>query len=163
MKKLLLLVFVSSLFTINAQSYKYDFKSKVDIEAAIQTTNLNDIYNQVGVHRLGYGYYVGTVIGKKGGNISVLSSNLGSELSKQGTTTDIISNSEFQFRQNGQNYILAKTVFLHKHGSSWYPILSRREAIEVVSEMKKLLELELMTQEEYDEEFKKIRKVLSII
>ena len=158
MKKLLLLLFVTALFSVNAQSYKYDFKAKVDIEAAIQTTDLNDIYNQVGVHSLGYGYYVATAIGRRDADIKAY--NLVNSYNKQGTTTERISKTSFQFRQNGQNYTLTKIIFLHKDNWYWYPVLTRREAIEVVSEMKELLELDLITQQEYNEEFEKIKRVI---
>ena len=162
MRKLLFLFFVTFVFQLNAQSYKYDFKSKVDIEAAIQTTNLNNIYNQVGLKYLGYGYYLGTAISKKnrGTKAVVKARNYASDISKQGYTTDIITSTKFEFRQNGETYELAKCVILLKHGSTWYPSINRSEAIEVVSEMKDLLELGLISQKEYDEEFEKIKRVI---
>jgi len=156
MRKLLFLFFVTFVFQLNAQSYKYDFKSKVDIEAAIQTTDLNDIYNQVGVHSLGYGYYVATAIGK-GNAAKIKARNLITDFRY---FTNEISKSSFQFRQNGQNYELVKIVFLQINQSIGYPVISRSEAIEVVSEMKDLLELGLISQKEYDEEFEKIKRVI---
>jgi len=155
MKKLLLLLFVSCLFTVNAQSDEYDFKSKNDIEAAIQTTNLNDIYNQAGIHSLGYGYYVATAIDRWDSRLAA--GNLIRTWKKKGNK-DIISNTSFEFRQNGKNYSITKLVFLH--GSGWGPVLNRKEAIEVISENKELLKLELMTQAKYDTELERIKLML---
>jgi len=167
MKKLLLLLFVTSLFQLNAQTLKYEINSKVEIEAALETTDLNSIYNKVGVNSLGYGYYVLTSIETDlRYDTSDYWKTSVSRYQRRGVYVEEISRSSFTFRENGQIKKLKKIVFLQKcvftrNGESdWYPILTRSEAIEVASEIKDLLELGLMSKNDYDIEMSTIKYML---
>jgi hypothetical protein len=58
LRNLLLLLFVTSIFQVNAQSYKIE--QEIDVNGALDITNMNSVYNQMGVHYVGNGYYAST-------------------------------------------------------------------------------------------------------
>jgi len=168
MRKLLLLLFLTSVFQLNAQSNKYEINSKVEIEAALETTDLNSIYNKVGVNSLGNGYYVLTSIKTdlRYDTTDYWKTSV-SSYQRRGVYVEEISRSSFIFRENGQNKKLIKIVFIQKckfkrNGEqAWYPMLTRSEAIEVASEIKNLLELGLLSQYDYDIEMSDIKYMLT--
>lgn len=158
MKKLLFFLFVSCSFyvsKVNAQ--KYDFSQKIDIEAEIQITDLNDIYNQVGMRYLGYGYYscVEIISGRNRGGCDTRTIDI------QGTIIDTVGEREYRFTDNGSRKTVRKTIYFQKAGWNHYPIIKKYEAIKIIKENKELLELGLLTQERYDDELKKIKYVLN--
>ena len=159
MKKLLFFLFVSCLFystEVNAQYY--DYSHKIDIDASIQITNMNDIYNQVGLRYLGYGYYLCTAI-KSSPTSGAWCSN--SILNKAGTTYDTVEVNRYKFTEGGRRKEVYKYILLHRNQG--FPYIKRYEAIEIIKENKELLELGLITQEKYDKELKSIQRHLEYL
>ena len=154
MKKILFFLFVSCLFyatEVNAQYY--DYSHKIDIDASIQITNMNDIYNQIGMRYLGYGYYLCTAI-RSGNNGGGCSTDI---LYKQGTRYDTVEANSYKFTEGGRRKEVIKTIYYHKNSYDFFPHIKRYEAIEIIRENKELLELGLITQEKYDKELKSIQ------
>ena len=111
MKKLIFFLFVSCLFystEVNAQYY--DYSHKIDIDASIQITNMNDIYNQIGLRYLGYGYYLCTAI--RSGNNGGCSMDIFYE---QGTTYDTVEANSYKFTEGGRRKEVVKIIYLHKN------------------------------------------------
>lgn len=175
MKKLLLLLFITALFNVNAQyDDDYDFKIKkdVDINAVIDITNSDAIYNQTGTRSLGYGWYVTTAIYMQydigcndtwstngtyklaersawDGQSSALS---GSYLGENKTLYQSV-------RIKGKCYAMCKLIYqkVDRYGNV---ILTRSEAISRIKELKELLSLDIITQSEYDKEFQRLKKFI---
>jgi len=158
MKKLYFFLFIViqlSYNTVNAQNY--DYSHKIDIDASIEVTSMNDIYNQLGVRYLGYGYYLCTAISASNRRGYC---DMGSLQTMQGTSLDQVTQNSYNFTERGTRKSVWKTVYLHKSGWDWFPIIKKHEAIEIIRDNKELLELGLITQEKYDKEFKSIQRVL---
>ena len=155
MKKILFFLFVSCLFYATEVNAQYsDYSHKIDIDASIQITNMNNIYNQVGMRYLGYGYYLCTKIGqfRRTGDCS--------KKEQAGTEYHRVTSNSYKFTKRGKTMAVVKTIYLHRNGNDWFPILKRYEAIEVIKENKELLELGLITQKKYDKELKSIQYIL---
>lgn len=166
MKKLIISVIF--LFTsLNAYSQRYDFTSKseisvdasIDINKAIQISNTDAIYDDIGVHYIGYGYWVAVDVRKW----AFFQGRFGT------VTNDIIGRHKFEgrienknhstrkFYQNGTNYVKVKTTFLHVSDWDFKPIMTRSEYINVNRQNKELLEMGLMSQAKYDKELESIK------
>ena len=161
MKKLLFFLFVSCSFyvsKVNAQDY--DYSQKIDVEAEIQITNLNDIYNQVGMRYIGYGYYSCVEIISERSRRSRSGCNART-IDIQGTIIDTVGEREYRFTDNGSRKTVRKTIYFQKAFWNHYPLIKKYEAIKIIKENKELLELGLLTQERYDDELKKIKYVLN--
>ena len=155
MKKLYFFLFIIiqlSNNTVNAQYY--DYSHKIDIDASIEVTNMNDIYNQLGVRYLGYGYYLCTAISasNRGGFC-----DMGSLQTMQGTRLRLVRENSYNFTESGKRKSVWKKVYLHKNDWDFFPIIKKHEAIQIIRDNKELLELGLITQEKYDKELKSIQ------
>ncbi|MDA1116174.1 MAG: hypothetical protein O2993_06930 [Bacteroidetes bacterium] len=173
MKKLLLLFFVTTLSNVNAQyDDDYDFKIKkdVDINAVVDITNSDAIYNQTGTRSLGYGWYVTTAIymqwdiecndsysgayqeARRQAGIQMSSALLGAYLGENREINKPI-------RIKGKCYAMHKRIYqkVDRYGNV---ILSRSEAISRIKELKELLSLDIITQSEYDKEFQRLKKFI---
>ncbi len=157
---------------LSAHSQRYDFTSKseisvdasIDINKAIQISNTDAIYNDVGLHYIGYGYWV--AVGIKKDNFDyyynkphMVTDNIPKEndLPVQGGKIDKMHHSKRKFYQNGAQYVKVKSTFLHKSNGNFYPIMSRSEYMDVVRQNKELLEMGLMSQAKYEKELEKIK------
>ncbi len=150
-------------------SQQYDFTSKseinidanIDISKAIQISNLDDIYNEVGLHYIGYGYWVAVGI-KDNGNYNYnypwnVTGKYQETVAKQGTSIVDEHYSKRKFKQNGKIYVKVKCTFLHRGDWNHFPIMTRSEYLKRIQSNKELLEFGLMSQSKYDEELRHIK------
>ena len=174
MKKILLLLFVTALLQVNAQSDDYDFKIKkdIDINAVIDITNSDAIFNRTGTRSLGYGWYVTTAIWMEYDiSCNATWSTQGAfgyadEATRDGISSALIGGYTGEsrviykpIRIKGKCYAMCKKIYqkVDRYGNV---ILSRSEAISRIKELKELLSLDIITQSEYDEEFQRLKKLI---
>ncbi len=176
MKKLILLLLFIPLvsfgqdITIKSNSY---ISGKISISQAISYTNVNEIYDQVGIHYLGNGYYLLCVMensryaaqNKFRDNIRMLIDQY-----KPGTVYESVFHlkplNETERRVGRKLLIkriirLTQTVGAPNYTSNDFPMLTRDDAISRLKDNKELLELGLMTQKKYDRELVGIKRSIS--
>ena len=153
MKKLiLLLLFIPLVSVMQVKAQGYDYSQKIDINAVMSVTNLDNIYNRVGMSYIGYGYYL------------IVYTNLNSSPWPEvprGYRAEVVNESSFKFNDNGKTKKLTKQIVLVRRGYAGFPLMKRYEVIELVKENKELLELGVLTQEKYDRDLKNFRSLLN--
>ena len=152
MKKLLFLLF--PLFVI-AQSY--EIEAEIDFSGAVEITNMNEIYNQVGVHYVGNGYYVSTAISRSGvQNMALRQGNaFAFDLNHIAEMSDGRIRGNYYF--DGRMY---KFIFRMVLNGTSFPLLNRSEAIKRARENKELYELGLIGRQKFETDLYYIKKIL---
>ena len=181
MKKLILLLLFIPLIsfgqdiTINSNSY---ISGKISISQAISYTNVNEIYDQVGIHYLGNGYYLLCVMEnsrysaqyKFMDNIRMLLDQY-----KSGTVYEGVNPLNETERRVGRKWLIKRIIRLtqteafcseenpcgYQVTSNDFPMLTRDDAVSRLKDNKELLELGLMTQKKYDRELVGIKRSIS--
>ncbi|WP_088323660.1 hypothetical protein [Polaribacter tangerinus] len=171
-KKLTILLLIIMYVPLSAQTYKIE--QEIDINGALEITNMNSLYNQIGVHYIGNGYYVstsGATYGRFNPRISALHQ---AEDYINSINSDNLSINFSSMIKTGSNSIAGNYIYVGEKKFFKYvfrllidgynisfPYLSRTEAISRAKENKELLELGLINKKKYDYDLFFIKKILN--
>jgi hypothetical protein len=155
MKKIIYFIFLTS-FSIYSQQSDSQSKSEITLDASIDINliNLDKIYDQQGLHYIGFGYYTAVAIASSKTRSTADASNM-TQMSY--CIAKEVRSSTRIFNQNGKDFYFTRVTWFRVSDYNHYPMMKKSEYIETLNKSKELLAFGLMEQSQYDKEFKNIK------